>query len=281
MTGTGGGPSVVAIALVAGTGTGAVVLTSWGLFPLYGEPDPSLEGWRAAAPDLAAGVRESLLIALPATVVAAVVGLLAAGAVLRGGRGAVAVRTLCLLVLAVPHLVGATSVGLLLADGGAAARWLGVDDGWPALVGGTRPWATVLALAWKESAFVALLVVAAVGPGHRARLETAAVLGADPRRRWTRVLLPTAAPAVGAASLVVLVYSVGSYEVAWLLGRAAPEPLPVLAYRLFGSIDLLDRPAAAAAATVGAGLSLGLAVVVLIAAPRVRTALAAGAGGAR
>lgn len=274
-------PSVVAVALVAGTGTGAVVLTSLGLFPLYGEPDASLAGWRDAAPDLLAGARESLLLALPSTLLACIVGLAVAAAVLRGGRGAGAVRALCLLVLAVPHLVGATSVGLLLADGGVAARALGVEAGWPALVGGSWPWATVLALAWKESAFVALVVVAAVGPGHRRRQEVAAVLGAGSRQRWTRVLLPTAAPALGAAGLVVLVYSVGSYEVAWLLGRAAPEPLPVLAYRLFGSIELLDRPAAAAAATVGAALALGLAVVVLAAVPRVRTALAATAGSPR
>ena len=150
-------------------------------------------------------------------------------------------------------------------------------DGWPALVGGPWPVATVLELAWKESAFVALVVLAAVAPGHRMRMQVAAGLGARPVQRVLRVLLPTAAPAVGAASLVTLVYAIGSYEVAWLLGRAVPEPLPVLAFRLFGSIELTDRPAAAAAAVTGSVLALCVAVPALAALPRLRALSTGGA----
>ncbi len=273
-------PGVVAVTVVSGTGMVVVLATSVGLVPLYGEPTPGLTGWRAAAPDLAAGVGESLLVAVPSTVLAAVVGLLLATTLLRDGRSAAVVRLACLVVLAVPHLVGATSVLLLLGDGGVAARAAAplLGDAWPAAVGGPWPVATVLELAWKESAFVALVVVAAVAPGHRQRMEVAAGLGAGPWRRVTRVLLPTAAPAVAAASLVTLVYAVGSYEVPRLLGRAVPEPLPVLAFRLFGSIELTDRPAAAAAAATGAALALGVAVPALAALPRLRSAAALGRG---
>jgi len=48
----------------------------------------------------------------------------------------------------------------------------------------------------------------------------------------------------------------------------------VLAYQLFGSIQLADRPAAAAAAAVSALLALGVALAVLSSAPRLRAALA-------
>ncbi len=263
-------PGVVAITLVAGTGMVAVLATSLGLMPLYGEPVLSAGGWRSVAPDLALGVRESLLVAVPASLLSAVVGLLLAGLVLAGGGASRLVRVACLAVLSVPHLVGATATGQLLGDGGLAARVAGAGTSWPPLVGGPWPVATVLELAWKESAFVALVVVAAVGPGHRQRMEVAAGLGARGWHRVTRVLLPTALPALGAASLVTLVYALGSYEVAWLLGRAAPEPLPVLAFRLFGSIELADRPAAAAAAVTGAGLALLAAVPALAALPRLR-----------
>lgn len=267
-------PSVVAITVVAGAGMVAVVVTSLGLMPLYGQPRLSVAGWRDVAPALWPGILESLVIATSATVLAAVIGLAMAGLMLGAGRAVPAVRAACLVVLAVPHLVGATSIGLLLAPGGVAARVATVDAGsWPALVGGTWPIATVLELAWKESAFVALVVLASVGPGHRIRGEVAAGLGASPTQRWTRVLLPTAVPALAASSLVTFVYAIGSYEVAWLLGRVTPEPLPVLAFRLFGSIELTDRPAAAAAATVGAGLSAGIAAVILVSLPRVRGAL--------
>lgn len=275
-------PAVTAITAIAGTGMLAVVVTSLGLMPLFGQPRLGTDGWRRVSPDLLPAIGESLTIAVPATVLAAVLGLLMAGLMLAGSmmsaRSATLVRVACLMVLAVPHLVGATSLGLLLSEGGVAARIGGVPPGsWPALVGGQWPIATVLELAWKESAFVALVVLASVAPGHRTRGEVAAGLGATPRQRLTRVLLPTAAPALLASSLVTFVYSIGSYEVAWLLGRAVPEPLPVLAFRLFGSIELADRPAAAAAATIGAILSAGIAAVVVVALPGLRTALGGGA----
>ncbi|MGV3563606.1 MAG: hypothetical protein ACO1ON_10005, partial [Nocardioides sp.] len=63
------------------------------------------------------------------------------------------------------------------------------------------------------------------------------------------------------------------YEVAWLLGRTTPGPLPVLSVRLFGSIELLDRPAAAAAAVVASALALGLALVTVAAGARLGRAL--------
>jgi len=53
---------------------------------------------------------------------------------------------------------------------------------------------------------------------------------------------------------------VGSYEVAWLLGRTYPEPLPVLAFRLFSSADLAARPEAAAVSVV-TGLVAALVAV--------------------
>ena len=118
--------------------------------------------------------------------------------------------------------------------------------------------ATVLELAWKESAFVALVVVAAVHRGHRRRSDVAAVLGAGPgsagrgccSRRRARPWAPSA--------LVVLVYTRRLLRGGLAAGPHLPEPLPVLAFRLFGSIELTDRPAAAAAAAVGAALALGV-----------------------
>lgn len=57
-------------------------------------------------------------------------------------------------------------------------------------------------------------------------------------------------PALAVSGLIVLVYTLGSYEVPWLLGRISPEALPVRAVRLFGSIDLDSRPQAMATALV-------------------------------
>ncbi len=257
-------PAVLLIAAVTGTALATVVATSLGLLPLVGQPRLSTDGFTTVAGDLRSATQESLLIATAATLVAAVVGVTIASAVVRAGHGMRLVVALAVAVLTVPHLVGAASTGLLLSDVGLAQRWSGTSAAsWPELVGGRWPWATVLELAWKESAFVALVVTASVGRRYAELREVAAVLGASPLSQWRRVLLPLSAPALASSSLIVFVYSLGTYEVARLLGRAYPEPLPVMAYRLFTDIDVAARPQAAATAVVATGLALVAAVIAL------------------
>ena len=257
-------PAVLLVVAVTGTALAAVVATSLGLLPLVGQPRLSTVGFTSLAGDLGAAARESLLTAAAATLLAAVVGLALATLVLRGGRTGRLLVAVSVAVVTVPHLVGATTTGLLLSDVGLAQRWLGVPAAtWPELVGGRWPWATVAELAWKESAFVALVVLASIGRRHANLREVAAVLGAPPREQWRRVLLPLAAPALALSSLITFVYALGTYEVASQLGRAYPEPLPVMAYRLFTAIDVTSRPQAAATAVVATGLALLAAVAVL------------------
>jgi putative spermidine/putrescine transport system permease protein len=69
------------------------------------------------------------------------------------------------------------------------------------------------------------------------------------------VTLPLAAPALAASGGIAFTYVLGSYEVPWLLGRTSPEPLPVLAYRLFTDVDLATRPQALAVALLTVALS--------------------------
>ena len=236
---------------------GALVATSLGLVPLVGQPRLSLDGFTGASEDLLAASRESLVTAAAATALAAAIGVALATVALRTRRRGRALVAIAVAVVTVPHLVGAATTGLLLSDVGVAQRWSGVDPGsWPELVGGAWPWATVLELAWKESAFVALVVVGSVGPRYDALRQAAAVLGATTAQQWRRVLVPMAAPATASASLIAFVYALGTYEVARLLGRAYPEPLPVMAYRLFTDIDVTARPQAAAVAVLVTGLAL-------------------------
>lgn len=249
-------PAVLPVVLVVGVGVGTVLLQSLGLVPLVGRPGLSTAAFTAPGSTVWSSAALSLAVSGASTVLALVVGLAAALAVLAGGRVVLAAGAL---TIPVPHLVGAATTGLLLSDAGVLPRWLGVHKGWPQLVGG--PWwvAVVVEHAWKESAFVALVVVAATASRAGDLASTAATLGADRWQRLRHVTLPLAAPALVAAGGIVLVYTLGSYEVALLLGRPAPEPLAVGAVRLSRSVDLASRPEAAALAVVTT--ALGLVVV--------------------
>lgn len=257
-------PAVLLVLFVTGTALLGLVATSLGLLPLVGQPRLSTTGFTAVAEDLRSATSESLVIAAGATLLAAVVGFTLATVIMQRGPGHRLLVALAVAVMTVPHLIGAVATALLLSDVGLAQRWSGVSaTTWPELVGGRWPWATVLELAWKESAFIALVVTASLDRSYADLREVAAVLGATPAGQWRHVLVPLSASALASSSLVVFVYSLGTYEVARLLGRAYPEPLPVMAYRLFTSIDVAARPQAAATALVATGLALIAAVGVL------------------
>lgn len=257
-------PAAALSAVVVGVALGAVALTSVGLLPLFGEPSLSAAGWTRAGRDLRTGTLQSLIIAGSATLLSVALGVGCALVLLQSSRIRTLLGGLAASVVPVPHLVGAASIGLLLSGSGLLPRVLGVaPTDWPELVGGAWPVAIVVELVWKESAFVAIVVLAALGRGHAELADAARLLGAGPGCRLTRVTIPLMAPAIAVSALIVFLFSLGNYEVAWLLGQAYPEPLPVMPYRLFTSIDLGARPQAAAAAATSVLLSVLAASVVV------------------
>ena len=248
-------PAVLMAAFVVIGGMAAALAQSLGLFPLVGRPSLTVEAYAAHAGDLPAGIGLSLAIAAASTLVACIVGFTTALVIVQGRWCGKLVAALSTLTIPIPHIIGAASMSLLLADSGLLARLFNTGGGWPELVGG--PWwvAVVAEYAWKESAFVALVVTGTLASRAVSYDETAALLGAGRFRRLRHVLIPLSLPAVTVCATIIFVYSLGSYEVAWLLGRVYPEPLPVMALRLFNAASLTSRPEAAAVAMVTTALS--------------------------
>lgn len=269
-------PALVPIVLVLGAAVVMGAAQSLGLTPLVGEPHLSADAYTVSAGsgDVWQAVGVSLAVASAATAIAIVVGFATALAVTSTRRGGRVLASLAAATIPVPHIIGAAAVGLLLADSGWLPRILGADAGsWPQLVAG--PWwgAVVLEYAWKESAFIALVIVTSIAADADELSDTAAVLGAGPASRIRHVIVPIAAPGVIVGGAISFIYALGSFEVPWLLGRAYPEPLPVLAYRLFTSTDLTARPQALAVAmlTVAMSATIGALALALL---RRRTVLA-------
>ena len=224
---------------------------------------PSVAAYRALdGRALADGLRVTMSLAAASTVLALAVGYAGAALVLRSRAGGRLLSALAAVVVPVPHLVGAAATALLLSDSGLLARVVGAGPGqFPPLVAG--PWwvAVVVEYAWKESAFVLLVVLSATAASAADLDEAGAVLGAGSWQRLRRIGLPTAAPALTVAGTVVFAYVAGAYEVAWLLGRTYPEPLPVMAYRLWTDVDLTTRAQGLAVALVTVVLSTTVLVV--------------------
>ncbi|CAN5592983.1 ABC transporter permease subunit [soil metagenome] len=252
---------VVGVFFVGGLTQG--VLQSLGREPFVGDSTWSLAAYREVFTDpaFAASLRLTARVALLSTLFATVLGVALALLVRRvGGR-----RTMTGLfqsTLAVPHLVGALSIGLLLAPSGLLSRAgyaVGLVDSArdvPALTQDAFGWGIVAEYTWKETPFLAVVALAALSRRVADLEDVARTLGAGRRQRFRQVTAPLLAPPVAAASVLVLAFASASYEVPRLLGRPYPAMLSVEAFTRFRDPDLTSRPEALAIATVVAALTL-------------------------
>ena len=248
-------PAVVPVVLVLSVSLVGASAQSLGLLPFTGAPVLTTRGWSESAGELAHAVAVSAYIAAASTVLSLAVGFTIAVYVLAAPRMGRVVAALSAATIPIPHLIGAGAMGLLLSDSGFLDRLLGLPAAFPHLVSG--PWwiAVIAEYVWKESAFIALVVIGSMSRSMTGLCDSAATLGATAWQRIIHVVLPLSAPALAVSALIVFVYTFGAYESAWLLGPTSPEPLPVRAVRLFGSVDLDARPEAMATALVSVAVS--------------------------
>ena len=219
-------------------GLSQAVLQSLGHQPLIGHSAWSLDAYRAAAADPAvrSSIALTLRIGIVSTVAATVLGVSFALVVRRLGAGRAWMTRLFQSTLAIPHLVGALAIGLLLSPSGFASRAgaaLGIvpdAQQFPTLTQDAAGWGIIAEYVWKETPFMAVIALAAMSANLGRLEDVSRTLGAGPWRRLRHVTLPLLAAPVGAAALLVLAFTMGSYEVPVLLGQPFPAPLSVVTY---------------------------------------------------
>ncbi len=255
-------PALVVVGVFFVGGVSQAVLQSLGRQPFLGETDWSLDAYRTvlADPAFRASLTLTLRVVLLSTALATGLGVGLALVVRRFARGRL--TSLLQATLAVPHLVGALCIALLLSPSGLISRagsTVGlVDDAaaFPVLTNDAFGWGIIAEYTWKETPFIAVVALAALNPQVRDLENVARSLGAGGLRRLRTVTLPMLAPPVAAASVLVAAFAAASYEVPRLLGQSFPAALPVVALQRFRDTDLLVRPEAMAIATILAVLSL-------------------------
>ena len=251
-------PALVVVGVLFVGGIGHTVAQSLGYQPYLPGSRISLDAYTALLNDPA--VHASLLltawVAGLSTLLAAVLGVTAALVIRRIGRSRTWVAAVIHANLAVPHLVGALCMTLLLSQSGLLSR-LGYAFGvvaapseFPQLTQDAYGWGIIAEYVWKEAPFISVVALAALGRGVSDLEDAARSLGADGWQRLVHVTLPMVAPSVAASSVLVLTFAAGSYEVPYLLGRPYPATLPVVALTAYQDPDLQARPAAMAVAVL-------------------------------
>lgn len=251
-------PAAVVVGVFFLGGVAQAIAQSFGYQPFLPGYHWSADAYRAVWHDPA--VRASLFVTLRVAVlssgIAAVLGVGAALLLRLVGRGRRWVTGLFQVNLAVPHLVGALCMILLLSQSGVLSRLShsvglsGAPATFPELTGDRFGWGIIAEYVWKETPFVGVIALAALSRGVDELENTARTLGASPWQRLRHVTLPLLTPPVAAASVLVFAFAAGSYEVPFLLGRPFPATLPVVALQDFRDTDLTVRPQAMAVAVL-------------------------------
>lgn len=264
-------PALTVVAVFFIGGVTQAVAQSLGYQPYLPDSHLSIAAYTALWHDPA--VRDSLLltarIAALSTATATILGVAAALMIHRLGRTRRWVTGIFQANLAVPHLVGALCVLLLLSQAGLlsrlthAAGLTATPVRFPALTNDRFGWAIIAEYVWKESPFLAVIALAALSRGVTELENAARSLGARPVQRLIHVTLPLLAPAVAAGSVLVFAFTAGSYEVPYLLGRPYPATLPVVALQYYNATDLTARPEAMAVAVLITAITTVIVAVYL------------------
>lgn len=247
-------PALGVLVLLFGGALAGALRTS--LVPLGGEP--TLAAWRTLVgdPAFADAVVFTLRLTVLSTLVSAVLAVVVARALQRRGT---AVRALVALPVPVPHLLVAVLAVLWLAPGGLAERALGSLP--VELVRDRAGIGVLLVYAYKETPFLVLLLLAAMGRGLAEREEAAAVLGASRGQRLRWVVWPAIRGPLVVGSIVVAAFVLGAFEVPLTVGPNYPPTLATYAFEATLGDLLAGEGVAAAALLLAAACSIALAVV--------------------
>lgn len=258
-------PAALVIGAIFAAGILGAVRSSLGVSRTRGWSQASPDAYLALARDPAfwESLRFTLQIAAIATLISAALAVGLAGTLRRHGA---VTRTLAALPVPMPHLTAAVLAVLWLGPGGIADRLLG---GLPLdLVRDEAGLGIILVYVYKETPFLALLVLAAWGPAVAARQEAAAVLGATPFQSLRWVIWPAIRGPLLAGSAVVAAFVLGAFEVPLVIGPTVPETLSEYALSATKTASLAGRSTANAALLVTSVLAVALAALASPAARR-------------
>jgi putative spermidine/putrescine transport system permease protein len=251
-------PAVLVLLVLFGGGLAYSLLQSLGWQPLIGRYELNLDAYArlmfsdAYAEVFWSGLAFSLWISAASTGISALLALGLVWLIYRTGRGTRLWTFLVQFNLPVPHLVAAVGMLFLLAQSGLVSRGtaaLGLTEtpaDFPVLVRDTGGIGIILTYVWKETPFIAVIVLGVLRAVSDSYDAAARSLGANGWQRFRYIMLPLVMPALLSSSLMVFAFTFGAYEIPALTGVRFPRALPVTALRFFMDADLNARTEAMA-----------------------------------
>lgn len=230
------------------------LLQSFGLIPALGLYEFTFKYYYEvfSRSDLLASIGLSLYISLASSLLAAIFGVLLSLLLVMTGKAKGKTLHLVKIPIIIPHIVVAFFVITIFSQNGLLARimyslgLISAQADFPALLYTDNAFGIILAYLWKEIPFVAFFVITIMANISSTLGEAAKNLGASQWQTFWHVTLPLCMPSIKNAFLIIFAFSLGAYELPYLLGATMPKALPVQAFIEYTHPDLLHRPYAMA-----------------------------------
>ena len=230
------------------------LLQSFGLIPALGLYEFTFKYYYEvfSRSDLLGSIGLSLYISLASSLLAAIFGVLLSLLLVMTGKAKGKTLNLVKIPIIIPHIVVAFFVITIFSQNGLLARimyslgLISAQADFPALLYTDNAFGIILAYLWKEIPFVAFFVITIMANISSTLGEAAKNLGASQWQTFWHVTLPLCMPSIKNAFLIIFAFSLGAYELPYLLGATMPKALPVQAFIEYTHPDLLHRPYAMA-----------------------------------
>lgn len=243
---------VLSIIFLAGIISGLV--QSFGMIPSLGLVTPTLQYYKdlLAREDFLSSLLFSVYVAMTSSLLSVVLGVFFCALLIRLKKTKGLTMRIVQLPIIVPHVIVAFFVIHFFSQNGLFARLLfhadriAGQEQFPLLVFDRNGIGIILGYLWKETPFIVYFVMALMANIDESLGEAAVNLGASRIKTFFRITLPLCLPTVVGGFLILFTYSLGAYELPYILGATEPKVLPIWAYIQYTHPDLHNRPYAMA-----------------------------------
>ncbi len=209
----------------------------------------------------------SFFIALVSSLIAVCLGIILAAGIWRLPVHLRAWSIVYKIPLILPHISIAFITILFLGKTGILSRVsysLGMIDtfrAFPNILYSGKGFGIITAYVIKETPFVILMVLGILVKLSETQIQTARMLGASSRKIFTTIVFPHIYPVVRMSFIIIFLYSLGAFDIPYVMSESQPEMISVSVYNTFFKKDLVHRPEAAAALVILFIISLVVLVI--------------------
>ncbi|MFW5695325.1 MAG: ABC transporter permease [Alkalispirochaeta sp.] len=218
-------------------------------------------------PELLASLGHTLYVAIVSATISVALGAVGAYLVWRAPGWVRRASAVYRLPIILPHIVVAFVIMLLWSRSGIVAsitHHVGITPegkGFPQLLFSSNGIGIMLAYVYKAFPFVMLLSLGVLDRISPRMITTSYMLGAGPIRTFATVAVPLMAPMLNQIFIILFLYTLGGFDIPWLLGGSNPQMIPMTVYSLYFQGSLADRSIAMAALSLIAALAMVFVII--------------------